>query len=242
MVLLLVVGIAAPVTCYAATEDVPTLIMEQQTTEQFIVDLQQAIYNHPTFLAANAAVAQSSERVNIAKSGLKPQVGLTGSGTKSFASSKENEFSFFGQTSRIQDRTDASLVISQLLFDSSTGHEIKVQENTELADQLARDQAVVQLALKMLTNCLDTASFSLLKNMVAESVARHQEITEQIKVRVDSGRAPMREYSRANARLAEARAKQVNTDLNHRGALAEFRQLMPNTQPVKKCLRWGQKT
>ena len=119
------------------------------------------------------------------------------------------------------------MVISQLLFDSSTGHEIKVQENTELADQLARDQAVVQLALKMLTNCLDTASFSLLKNMVAESVARHQEITEQIKVRVDSGRAPMREYSRANARLAEARAKQVNTDLNHRGALAEFRQLMP---------------
>ena len=55
MVLLLVVGTAAPVTCYAATEDVPTLIMEQQTTEQFIVDLQQAIYNHPTFLAANAA-------------------------------------------------------------------------------------------------------------------------------------------------------------------------------------------
>ena len=88
MVLLLVVGTAAPVTCYAATEDVPTLIMEQQTTEQFIVDLQQAIYNHPTFLAANAAVAQSSERVNIAKSGLKPQVGLTGSGTKSFASSR----------------------------------------------------------------------------------------------------------------------------------------------------------
>jgi outer membrane protein len=236
IVLLLVVVSATPVSSYATTDGVPTLIMEQQTAEQFIADLQQAIYNHPTFLAANAAIAQSSERVNIAKSGLKPQVGLTGSGTKSFASSKENEFRFFGQTSRIQDRTDASLVISQLLFDSSTGHEIKVQENTELADQLARDQAVVQLALKMLTNCLDTASFSLLKTMVADSVARHQGITDQIKVRVESGRAPMREYSRANARLAEARAKQVNTDLNHRGALAEFRQLMPDTQPCKQML------
>ena len=236
IVLLLVLSHVAPVTCYAATEGVPALIMEKETVKQFIVDLQQAIYNHPTFLAANAAVAQSSERVNIAKSGLKPQVGLTGSGTKSLASSKENEFSFFGQSARIQDRTDASLVISQLLFDSFTGHEIKVQENTELADQLARDQAVVQLALKMLTNCLDTASFSLFKTMVAESVARHQEITDQIKVRVDSGRAAMREYSRANARLAEARAKQVNTDLNHRGALAEFRQLMPDTQPCEQML------
>ena len=87
MVLLLVVGSAVPVTCYAATEDVPTLIMEQQTAEQFIVDLQQAIYNHPTFLAANAAVAQSSERVNIAKSVLRPQVGLTSSGIKNISNS-----------------------------------------------------------------------------------------------------------------------------------------------------------
>jgi len=236
IVLLLVLGYLTPVTCYAATEGVPALIMEKETVEQFIVDLQQAIYNHPTFLAANAAVAQSSERVNIAKSVLRPQVGLTSSGIKNISNSKEDQFSFFNPNPGVSDRTDASLVISQLLFDFSTVHEIKVQENTELADQLARDQAVVQLALKMLTNCLDTASFSLLKTMVAESVIRHQEITDQIKVRVDSGRAPRREYSRANARLAEARAKQVNTDLNHRGALAEFRQLMPDTQPCEQML------
>ena len=227
----------APMNCYAVTEGVPILIMEKETTEQFIDDVQQAIYNHPTYLAANAAVAQSSERVNIAKSVLKPQIGLTSSGIKNISNSKEDQFSFFGQNSGIDDRTDVSLVIRQLLFDFfTTEHEINIQKNTESADQFARDQAVVQLALKMLTNCLDTASFSLLKTMIADSVARHQEITDQIKVRVDSGRAPMREYSRANARLAEARAKQVNIDLKHRGALAEFRQLMPNTQACEKML------
>ena len=237
IVLLLVVGSATPVSGYAATDGVPSLIMEQQTAEQFIADLQQAIYNHPTFLAANAAVAQSSERVNIAKSGLRPQVAIESSGIKKISNSKEDQFSFFGQNSGVEDRTDASLVISQLLFDFfTTEHEIKTQENTESADQLVRDQAVVKLALKMLTNCLDTASFALLKTMVADSVARHLEITEQIKVRVDSGRAPMREYSRANARFAEARAKQINIDLKHRGALAEFRQLMPNTQACEKML------
>ena len=227
----------APMNCYPVTEGVPILIMEKETTEQFIDDVQQAIYNHPTYLAANAAVAQSSERVNIAKSVLKPQIGLTSSGIKNISNSKEDQFSFFGQNSGIDDRTDVSLVIRQLLFDFfTTEHEINIQKNTESADQFARDQAVVQLALKMLTNCLDTASFSLLKTMIADSVARHQEITDQIKVRVDSGRAPMREYSRANARLAEARAKQVNIDLKHRGALAEFRQLMPNTQACEKML------
>ena len=227
----------ASINCYAVTEGVPILIMEKESAKQFIDDVQQAIYNHPTYLAANAAVAQSSERVNIAKSVLKPQIGLTSSGIKNISNSKEDQFSFFGQNSGIDDRTDVSLVIRQLLFDFfTTEHEINIQKNTESADQFARDQAVVQLALKMLTNCLDTASFSLLKTMIADSVARHQEITDQIKVRVDSGRAPMREYSRANARLAEARAKQVNIDLKHRGALAEFRQLMPNTQACEKML------
>ena len=58
-----------------------------------------------------------------------------------------------GQTQGSQDRTDASLVISQLLFDFySTEHEIKIQENTEFAERLAREQAAAKLALKMLTN------------------------------------------------------------------------------------------
>ena len=60
----------------------------------------------------------------------------------------------------------------------------------------------------MITSCLDTATYFILKTMVLDSVNRHQEITDKIKVRVDSGRAPMRELSRANARLAEAQAKQ----------------------------------
>ena len=108
IVLLLVISSAFPVSSYAATDGVPSLIMEQQTAEQFIADLQQAIYNHPTFLAANAAVAQSSERVNIAKSGLRPQVAIESSGIKKFSNSKEDQFSFFGQNSGIEDRTNAS--------------------------------------------------------------------------------------------------------------------------------------
>jgi outer membrane protein TolC len=237
LALLLMISSAIPVAGYAASEGLPALIMEPQTAENFMSNLKQAIYKHPTFLAANASVAQSSEKVNIAKSGLRPQVALESSGIKNFSSSREDPFSLFGQTQGSQDRTDASLVISQLLFDFySTEHEIKIQENTEFADRLARDQATVKLALQMLTNCLDTASFTLLKTMIADSVARHLEITEQIKVRVESGRAPMREFSRANARLAEAKAKQINIDLKHRAALAEFRQLMPEAQACERML------
>ena len=216
--------------------DSVSLTMESDSVSDFIAELQVAIYQHPTFLAAEASVAQSSQLVNIAKSNRRPQLSLQTSSTNRFSSSFDDKFSFF-ESSPIKEQTNASLVIRQLLFDSfATSHQIKQQKNTLLADQLVKEQKVFALALKMITNCLDTASYYLLKEMITDSVQRHTEITEQIKVRVDSGRAPMRELTKANARLAEAQAKQLNTELSYESVLAEFRQLMPNTMACKKMI------
>jgi adhesin transport system outer membrane protein len=218
------------------TNNSVSLTMESDSVSNFIAELQVAIYQHPTFLAAEASVAQSSQLVNIAKSNRRPQLSLQTSTTNRFSSSFDDKFSFF-ESSPIKEQTNASLVIRQLLFDSfATSHQIKQQKNTLLADQLVQEQQVFALALKMITNCLDTASYYLLKEMITDSVQRHTEITEQIKVRVDSGRAPMRELTRANARLAEAQAKQLNTELSYESVLAEFRQLMPNTMACKKMI------
>ena len=218
------------------SEDLTLLTMHPDSVNQFIEELQEAIYNHPTYLAAEASVAQSSQLVNIAKSSRRPQLSFQTSTTNRLSSSFDDNLNFF-ESSPINEQTSTSLVIRQLLFDSfATSHQIKQQENTLLADQLLKDQQVTSLALKMINNCLDTASYFLLKNMVSESVARHSEITEQIKIRVESGRAAMREYTRASARLAEAQAKLLNTELNYQSVLAEFRELLPNTTSCKKML------
>ena len=218
------------------SEDLTSLTMHPDSVNQFIEELQEAIYNHPTYLAAEASVAQSSQLVNIAKSSRRPQLSFQTSTTNRLSSSFDDNLNFF-ESSPINEQTSASLVIRQLLFDSfATSHQIKQQKNTLLADQLLEDQQVTSLALKMINNCLDTASYYLLKNMVAESVARHSEITEQIKIRVESGRAAMREYTRASARLAEAQAKLLNTELNYQSVLAEFRELMPRTTSCKRML------
>ena len=218
------------------SQDLTSLTMHPDSVNQFIEELQEAIYNHPTYLAAEASVAQSSQLVNIAKSNRRPQLSFQTSTTNRLSSSFDDNLNFF-ESSPINEQTSTSLVIRQLLFDSfATSHQIKQQENTLLADQLLKDQQVTSLALKMISNCLDTASYFLLKNMVSESVARHSEITEQIKIRVESGRAAMREYTRASARLAEAQAKLLNTELNYQSVLAEFRELLPNTTSCKKML------
>ena len=53
-------------------------------------------------------------------------------------------------------------------------------------------------------------------------------------MRVESGRAVSAELSRANARLAEAEAKEMAMDLNLRTATAEFNQLLPGSPACKK--------
>jgi adhesin transport system outer membrane protein len=218
------------------SEDSTSLTMHLDSVNQFVEELQEAIYNHPTFLAAEASVAQSSQLVNIAKANRRPQLSLQTSTTNRFSSSFDDNSNFF-ESSPISERTSASVIIRQLLFDSfATSHDIKQQKNTLLADQLLKDQQVASLALKMINNCLDTASYFLLKELVSESVSRHNEITEQIKVRVESGRAAMREFTRATARLAEAQAKELNANLNYQSSLAEFRELMPNAALCKKML------
>jgi len=214
----------------------PQLLMQDVSANDFYNNLEEALMNHPIFLGAEASVAQSRELVNIAKSARRPQLSMQSSATNRLSSSYDDKLSFF-ESSPIKERASTSLVIDQLLFDFyTTSYQIEQQESTLLADQMLQEQKVNNLALKMITSCLDTATYFILGTMVSDSVNRHQEITDKIKVRVDSGRAPMRELSRADARLAEAQAKQVNINLNYQSALAEFKQLMPESNACMKML------
>ena len=157
LIILLIVGFLVE-SAELDSKDLTSLTMHPDSVNQFIGELQQAIYNHPTFLAAEASVAQSSQLVNIAKSNRRPQLSFQTSTTNRLSSSFDDNLNFF-ESSPINEQTSASLVIRQLLFDSfATSHQIKQQENTLLADQLLKDQQVTSLALKMINNCLDTAS------------------------------------------------------------------------------------
>jgi len=71
---------------------------------------------------------------------------------------------------------------------------------------------------------------------VRDSVDRHRDITDKIQIRVESGRAPTRELSRANARLAEAEARLLRIELSYDSVKAEFMQLMPDIQICKEMI------
>jgi len=210
----------------------PEMLMDGSSSEDFFKSLQMSVIEHPVFLSSEANLAQSREVLNIAKAPRRPQVSLFGSTTNRMQSSYDDTFSFF-ESSPIKDRTSTGILIEQLLFDFfSTKYQINEARNNLLADEVVQEQKINSLLLKMITSCLDTASYDILKSLVGESVNRHAEITEKIRIRVESGRAPTRELSRAEARLAEAEAKLLRINLNYDSAKAEFMQLMPN---IKVC-------
>ena len=210
----------------------PEMLMNQSSSEDFFKSLQISVIEHPVFLSSEANLAQSREVLNIAKAPRRPQVSLFGSTTNRMQSSYDDTFSFF-ESSPIKDRTSTGILIEQLLFDFfSTKYQINEARNNLLADEVVQEQKINSLLLKMITSCLDTASYDILKRLVGDSVNRHAEITEKIRIRVESGRAPTRELSRAEARLAEAEAKLLRINLNYDSAKAEFMQLMPN---IKVC-------
>ena len=210
----------------------PQMLMDVNTSKDFFKSLQISVIEHPIFLSSEANLAQSKEVLNIAKAPRRPQVSLFGSTTNRMQSSYDDRFSFF-ESSPIKDRTSTGILIEQLLFDFfSTKYQINEARNNLLAEEVVQEQKINSLLLKMITSCLDTASYDILKDLLKDSVRRHTEITEKIRIRVESGRAPTRELSRANARLAEAEAKLLRIELNYDSAKAEFMQLMPN---IKAC-------
>ncbi len=214
----------------------PEMLMDGSSSEDFFKSLQMSVIEHPVFLSSEANLAQSREVLNIAKAPRRPQISLFGSTTNRMQSSYDDTFSFF-ESSPIKDRTSTGILIEQLLFDFfSTKYQINEARNNLLADEVVQEQKINSLLLKMITSCLDTASYDILKSLVGESVNRHAEITEKIRIRVESGRAPTRELSRAEARLAEAEAKLLRINLNYDSAKAEFMQLMPNIRACRQMI------
>ena len=214
----------------------PEMLMNGSSSEDFFKSLQMSVIEHPIFLSSEANLAQSREVLNIAKAPRRPQISLFGSTTNRMQSSYDDTFSFF-ESSPIKDRTSTGILIEQLLFDFfSTKYQINEARKNLLAEEVVQEQKINSLLLRMITSCLDTASYNILKILVGDSVKRHAEITEKIRIRVESGRAPTRELTRAEARLAEAEAKLLRINLNYDSAKAEFMQLMPSIRACRKMI------
>ena len=208
--------------------------MNKEEQNHFVLSLSEAIEDHPISLEAFSLVAQSQAMLDVAKSNRRPQIKLQGNTRNSLEQKFEDSSSTVFESARDRSRADGSLVIQQTLFDQSIKREIAKQEKITQAELLGKQQKIAELTLQMILSCQNTAVFHQIGSLIEDSITSHREISERIRIRVESGRTFAAELSRANARLAEAEAKKMAMNLNLRTAIAEFTQLLPKGIPCKK--------
>ena len=229
---LALLGFYCAVTSALELED--GLVMNKEEQNHFVLSLSEAIEDHPISLEAFSLVAQSQAMLDVAKSNRRPQIKLQGNTRNSLEQKFEDRSSTIFESARDRSRADGSLVIQQTLFDQSIKREIAKQEKITQAELLGRQQKIAELTLQMILSCQNTAVFHQIGSLIEDSITSHREISERIRIRVESGRTVAAELSRANARLAEAEAKKMAMDLNLRTAIAEFTQLLPRGIPCTK--------
>ena len=210
------------------------LSMSSETHAVFMKSLQQSLNLHPESLLQDSLISQQINQAKIIKSELKPKMYFQ-MNSKSPPLDSETDSFFQSLQQKNTSVLDQTLILEQLITDfGQTKNRVSQQEelvNSERASSLSEK---TKLALRMLDACFNTAAYSLLLEVSNSSVVQHQEITDLIKIRVDSGRAPGREMSRSMARLAEAKAKKLLIRSNLAESVANFRSLLPNQTACKK--------
>ena len=210
------------------------LSMSSETHAVFMKSLQQSLNLHPESLLQDSLISQQINQAKIIKSELKPKMYFQ-MNSKSPPLDSETDSFFQSIQQKNTSVLDQTLILEQLITDfGQTKNRVLQQEelvNSERASSLSEK---TKLALRMLDACFNTAAYSLLLEVSNSSVVQHQEITDLIKIRVDSGRAPGREMSRSMARLAEAKAKKLLIGSNLAESVANFRSLLPNQAACKK--------
>ena len=210
------------------------LSMSSETHAVFMKSLQQSLNLHPESLLQDSLISQQINQAKIIKSELKPKMYFQ-MNSKSPPLDSETDSFFQSLQQKNTSVLDQTLILEQLITDfGQTKNRVSQQEelvNSERASSLSEK---TKLALRMLDACFNTAAYSLLLEVSNSSVVQHQEITDLIKIRVDSGRAPGREMSRSMARLAEAKAKKLLIGSNLAESVANFRSLLPNQTACKK--------
>jgi len=208
--------------------------MNQQEQEAFVNSLISSIEEHPTYLESLAILESSKASLDIAQSSKKPQIQFQGNSRNSLQQKFDNPLSALTESSKEKHRTDGSLIMQQSLFDSTIQEEISKQEYVLQADYYNNKQKISELTLQMAIACQDTAAYKVISDLIDISIDSHSQIAGRIKMRVDSGRAAQAEMMRAEARLAEARAKKMTIELKLLSATAVFNQLIVDTTPCEK--------
>lgn len=190
--------------------------------EAFQAKIRRAVGRHPAYHAQAAALDEGSAGEKRARSALYPQLSSQFSGSyvlaREFGPDTDNQV----EALRARDQFTAGLSASQLVFDGgATFQRIKSARARNSEFENALSARINDLAFQALSAYYDVLAHQALTALGESIVRRHEKILGDVKERERLGAGSRADVTRANARLAAAKARV--SEIRESAGLAEIR-------------------
>ena len=211
------------------TDELLNPYMDKEQYEVFINQISEAVSSNPEYLASMSSLRAAGAYLKGTKANILPQIRLIVDSNnlldKSFEDGSNNLF----EKSRSDHKTDATITISQLLYDfGATKNDISRSEALFDVSRAELSTTILNLIYNSTVSYINVSAYTIFTNTINSSYERHSSIKERIEKKVEGGLSAPRELSRANARQAEAYAKLITVRQNLSKAISEYRIYFPN--------------
>ena len=209
--------------------------MNQEDFLVFIDQVSNAVSLHPEYLSSLDSLRAAGANLDGTKSNLLPQIRLIIDSNNQLDKSFEEGSNNLFEKSRSDHKTDATLTVSQLLYDfGATRNNISKSEALFDAKRSELSSTILDLIYRSVISYINVSAYTIFTSTISDSYKRHTLIKEQIEKKVEGGLSAPRELSRAKARQAEAYAKLITVRQNLSKAISEYRVYFPNDVLPKK--------
>lgn len=201
----------------------------------FIQDVGDAVSSHPEYLSSLDSLKAAGASLKGTKSNLLPQIRFAIDSNNQLDKSFEDGGNNLFEKSRSDHKTDATITVSQLLYDfGATRNDISKSEALFDAQRADLSSTILDLIYRSVISYINVSAYTIFTNTINESYERHTSIKKRIEQKVEGGLSAPRELSRAQARQAEAYAKLITVRQNLSRAISEYRIYFPTSELPKK--------
>ena len=209
--------------------------MNQEQYSAFLQQVSDAVSEHPEYLSSLDSLKAAGANLKGTKSNLLPQVRLLIDSNNQLDKSFEDGSNNLFEKSRSDHKTDATITVSQLLYDfGATSNDISKSKAMFDAKRAELSSTILDLIYRSVISYINVSAYTIFTETINDSYDRHTAIKERIEQKVSGGLSAPRELSRAQARQAEAYAKLITVRQNLSKAISEYRTYFPNNSLPEK--------
>ena len=213
------------------SDDLLEPFMDEDQYQLFVEQISEAVSIHPEYLSSLDSLRAAGANLKGTKANMLPQVRFIIDSNIQLDKSFEDGSSNLFEKSRSEHKTDATITISQLLYDfGATKNDISKSEALFDAKRAELSSTIIDLIYRSVISYINVSAYTIFTNTINQSYERHVAIRERIEQKVEGGLSAPRELSRALARQAEAYAKLITVRQNLSKAIAEYRIYFPNNE------------